>query len=367
MRITTKMTADNSLFNINEGRAKLDRLNERIASGLNVNRPSDDPVATRKILDVENQIKNSNQYISNIKTGQTWLKMAGTSLEGLLDTVMQIKSTAGQAVSGISDPVKKADMLGQLKLFRDQLMDFTNTQVGNQYVFSGFKSTTPPFSPTTLSGIVTTAGSPTITNINTADFYVGMPISGPDIPANSVITAIPTPGAGGSITLSNAATNSNVAGTVTYTGAFKGTEDAINIDVGSSSPIPINVSGGAVLRGGTPPGSTGIDVIKTVDELMLAITNNNVPGIQSANATLEGANQQMLSAVSDVGMRQARLDNSLSLQQRNNNALRAIHDDMQNIDYAAAAIALTQQKTAFDAALSATAKITPLSLLDYIA
>ncbi len=39
---------------------------------------------------------------------------------------------------------------------------------------------------------------------------------------------------------------------------------------------------------------------------------------------------------------------------------------MQNIDMAAAAIALTQQKTAFDAALAATAKVTPLSLLDYM-
>jgi flagellar hook-associated protein 3 FlgL len=74
----------------------------------------------------------------------------------------------------------------------------------------------------------------------------------------------------------------------------------------------------------------------------------------------------MLSAVSDVGMRTARLDNALSMQQRNSNNLREMHDGMQNIDMAAAAIALTQQKTAFDAALAATAKVTPLSLLDYM-
>jgi flagellar hook-associated protein 3 FlgL len=337
-----------------------------VSSGLQVNRPSDNPVATRRILDVESQIKSSNQFISNIKTGQTWLAMAGTSLEGLLDTVMQIKSTAGKAVGGISDPLKKSDLLGQLKLFRDQLMDFTNAQVGNQYVFSGFNSNNAPFSPTTLSGIATTAGSPTVTNVNTADLYVGMPISGPDIPANSIITAIPTPGSGGTITLSNAATNSNAAGTLTFTGKFQGTEDALNIDVGSGVPVPINVSAGTVLRGGTPPGSTGVDIIKAVDELMLAINNNDAAGIQAASTSLDNANQQVLSAVSDVGMRQARLDNSLSLQQRNNNTLRAIHDDMQNVDMAAAAISLTQQKTAFDAALAATAKVTPLSLLDYL-
>jgi flagellar hook-associated protein 3 FlgL len=366
MRITTKMTADSALYNINSGRMKLDSLNEKIASGRQVNRPSDDPVATRKILDIESHIKNSNQYISNIKTGQSWLDMVGTSVEGLLSTVMDIKGTAGQATGGISDPVKKASMLDQLKFFREQLMDYTTSQVGSQYVFSGFNGDKAPFSPTTLSGISTTAGSPNITNVNTTDLYVGMPITGPDIPANSVITAIPTPGAAGAITLSNSATNTNAAGALTFSGKFQGTGDAINIDVGGSSPVAINVSGGDLLRGGTPPGSTGIDILKTMDELVLAITNNDTSGIQAANVSLDKANQQMLSAVSDVGMRKARLDNALTLQERSSNALRATHDSMQNIDMAAAAIALTQQKTAFDAALAATAKITPLSLLDYI-
>jgi len=75
----------------------------------------------------------------------------------------------------------------------------------------------------------------------------------------------------------------------------------------------------------------------------------------------------MLKAVSEVGIRKARLDNSFSLQQRNNTLL-AIHDDMQNIDMAAAAIALTQQKTAFDAALSANRDdLKPINLcLDFI-
>ena len=99
--------------------------------------PKADNQTTKKILDVESKIKNTNQFINNIKTGQTWLGMAGTSLEGLLSSVMDIKSIAGQASGGISDPIKKADMLAQLKLFREQLMDYTTAQVGNQYVCRG--------------------------------------------------------------------------------------------------------------------------------------------------------------------------------------------------------------------------------------
>lgn len=361
MRITTKMTADNSLYNINEGRIKLDRLNEKIASGLQVNRPSDNPVATRKILDIESQIKNSDQYMSNIKTGQTWLSLTGVSLEGMLSTVMNIKSTAGQAIGGVNDPIKKADMLGQLKLFRDQLMDYTDAQVGNQYIFSGFKSDKAPFTDSSIAADIT-AGSPAITNIDATNLYPGLPISGPGIPANSTVATITTPGVGGAITISNPATTTAAPGTLTFSGAFQGTDDLLNIDVGGRVPVAMNVSAGAVLRGT----QGGVDIIKTLDTLIAAISNGDTAGIQAANLDLDKANQQVLSAVSDVGMRIARLDNALTSQERNGNTLRAIHDDMQNIDMAAAAIALTQQQTAFDAALAATAKITPLSLLDYM-
>jgi flagellar hook-associated protein 3 FlgL len=293
MRITDKTTTSNAIYNINEGRIKLDRLNEMIASSKIVNRPSDDPVAAKKILDLETQIKDSKQYISNIKTGQTWLQMAGTTLEGVLDSVMNIKSIAGQAVSGINDPIKKADMLGQLNAFRDQLIDYPDTQVGSQYIFSGFRSDAPPFDST---------------------------------------------------------------------GAFQGTDDVTSIEVSKGVQVPISISAGAVLSGTTG----GVDIIGTLDKLIADITSGNTAGIQAGNVDLDQANQQLLGHISDIGMRKARMDNALTAQQRNYNVLAAMHDNLQDVDIAKAGIELTNQKTAFDAALAATAKVVPLSLLDYL-
>jgi len=138
------------------------------------------------------------------------------------------------------------------------------------------------------------------------------------------------------------------------------------MEVNKGVKVPISVSGGTILRGGTPAGSTGIDIIKTLDTLIADINSGNTAGIQAGNIALDKANQQLLGAVSDVGMRKARMDNALEAQQRNLNVLSEIHDGMQNVDYAKAAIELTNQKTAFEAALAATAKIAPLSLLNYL-
>jgi flagellar hook-associated protein 3 FlgL len=189
-----------------------------------------------------------------------------------------------------------------------------------------------------------------------------MPISGPDFPPNSVITAIPTPGTTGAITLSTIATNTNAAGTLKFTGKFSGTEDIVSMEVNKGVKVPISVSGGAILRGSTG----GVDIIKTLDTLIADINSGNSAGINAANSNIDKANQQLLGAISDVGMRKARMDNALVSQQRNYNVLSEIHDGMQNVDYSKAAIQLTNQKTAFEAALSATAKIAPLSLLNYL-
>ena len=66
MRVTPGMTADNALYNLQKGRTVLGRLQEQITSGSIVNRPSDDPITTRQLLDIENKLEKGEQYQSNI-------------------------------------------------------------------------------------------------------------------------------------------------------------------------------------------------------------------------------------------------------------------------------------------------------------
>jgi flagellar hook-associated protein 3 FlgL len=177
---------------------------------------------------------------------------------------------------------------------------------------------------------------------------------------------------GGAFTFSNsntpptAATATTAPGTLSFTGKFQGTEDIVSIEINKALQLPIGVSGGVTLRGGTPPGSSGVDIIKTLDTLIADIKSDNKAGIAAANTALDTVNQQMLGFISDVSMRKSRMDNALVAQQRSYNILSGIHDDLQNVDMAAAAISLTDQKNAFEAALAATAKVTQLSLLNYM-
>lgn len=366
MRVTSTMSSNNAIYNINLNRQKIDHLNEQIATGLNVSKPSLDPVATSKILSLETQSKTVDQYISNIKSGQLWLKIEGNVLEGVQKNVMNIKGIASASVGTLTDPYKRSEALDSLRLYRDQLLDLPNAGVvGDQYIFSGFKGDSKPFETSTITAN-STAGSTVLANIDTTNLHLGMPISGPGIPDKTIITAIPTPGVGGSVTLSNAATATAVGGNVSFSGAFTGTDDPFQIEINQGMKLSINVTGGNLLRGGTPPGSSGVDIVKTLDQLILDISNGNQAGVTSAVSTLDKANKQVMGVVSEVGMRVSRLDNALSYQERSNDVFKTLLANLQEVDMAKAAVELTSQKTAFDATLSATAKILPLSLLDYL-
>jgi flagellar hook-associated protein 3 FlgL len=298
MRVTQATTADNALYNLQKDRSSLDSLQEKIASGLNVNRPSDDPITARQLLELDNKIDKGNQYLGNITKSSLWLNMTDTALQGISDIIAQAKKVAGTITSGSSDQTVRDNAASLLTELKKQLVNMANTQLGDQYIFAGYKTDTPPFNPTDFTDNV-----------------------------------------------------------------YKGTNDDMNVEIDQNSIVAMNITGQNLLKGGT---YGSIDILQTFDDLVTAINNNDVSGIQSASTNLDKSSDQITNADSDVASRLIRLDSAKTMITNNQNTLQNIYSDTQNVDFTKAAVELTQQQTAFQAALSSTARITQMSLLDYL-
>jgi len=305
MRVTPGMTADSAIYNLQQGRTAIEKLNEQIASGSVVNRPSDDPLTTRQLLDLQEQIGAGDQYSSNITKASLLLSVTDTALTGMAGLMQQVKKIAGDMVSGTLDATTISGAVGNLTQLKTQLIDLGNTQIGNQYIFAGF-SNNQPFDPN---------------------------------------------------------------------GVFSGTQDMLNIEIVDGSTISANVAGGSLLRGGKPPAAVGtgatagtspVDILGSIDALITAINNKDTAGISDAIKNMKAGADQITTARADVAGRTVRLDNMKNMIASNQNTLRGIYADRQNVDYAKAGVQLSQQSTAFNAALSATAKLSQLSLLDYM-
>ena len=146
-------------------------------------------------------------------------------------------------------------------------------------------------------------------------------------------------------------------------GNFIGTNDAISIEVSQDAYIDVNYPGGSLFQGATPPAS---DMLKIFDRLVGAITTADTPGVRAELATLDEAAGRVLTARSVLGASANRLTNASSLNEDMQLTTSKVLADLQDVDYIQVISDLSKQQTAFETALAASAKISQVSLLDYL-
>ncbi|RNC67268.1 MAG: flagellar hook-associated protein 3 [Desulfuromonadales bacterium] len=149
-------------------------------------------------------------------------------------------------------------------------------------------------------------------------------------------------------------------------GNFGGTDDDITVEVDKGASVPINYSGGNLLRGGTPPGSSGTDIIGIFDNLITQLNANNQPGVQAELPNLVAATDQVLATRTDLGARMNRLESAGKVIDDMKFSLTKVLSDKQDVDFMQVVSDLSKQQTAFEAAIAASGKISQVSLLDYL-
>lgn len=303
MRVTANMSADNSIYNIQQGRKRLDRLQETITSGQNINRPSDDPISSRLLLDIGDKLQGYDQFNANIIKAKSWMTFNNTALTGMNDIMQQTQSLMNTMSSGSTDPSERQLAHDQLVELKKQMVDMANTKYGDQYIFGGANNLTPPF---------------------------------------------------------NYANN-------TYAG--DGTER--QIEIAASTPQAISVTGDRLLKGiGANPSYGSTDILQMFDNLIAAVgdaaTPSNQAALTAAVQSMTPASKQIFSAVNSNLSRMTRVDNMAKMNEVNRNTLTDIVGNIQNPDMVKLGVQLNTEKNAFEASLSATAKLVQMSLLDFL-
>jgi flagellar hook-associated protein 3 FlgL len=303
MRVTANMSADNSVYNIQQSRKRLDQLQETITTEQNINRPSDDPIASRLLLDIGDKLSSIDQYNANIVKSQSWMQFQNTALTGMNDVMHQVKKLMSTMNNGSSDPSVRQNAHNQLIELKKQIVDMANTQLGDQYIFGGANNLVPPF---------------------------------------------------------NYANN-------TYAG--DGTERQVEIAPNTSQSI--SITGDRLFQGvGANPSYGNTDILQTFDNLIAAVgdsvTPSNPAAVNTGMLAMDSASSQIFTALNDNLSRMTRVDSMSKLNENNKNTLTTIAGNIQNVDLVKLGVQLNTEKNAFEASLSATAKLVQMSLLNYM-
>ena len=156
MRVTNKQMLNLVTRNVAVSSNKLLKAQERLSTLKVVNRPSDDPIAMRGILDYRKRIASIDQYVRNIASAKTRVEVTESNLEKvheLLNTAKDIaKGSLGEDEFGRH---MAAEQVGNLY---DQIRDIGNARLGGSYIFAGHATDTLPFTKDEGTGEVTYHG-----------------------------------------------------------------------------------------------------------------------------------------------------------------------------------------------------------------
>ncbi|MCM3722477.1 flagellar hook-associated protein FlgL [Solibacillus isronensis] len=145
MRVTQSMLSGNMLRNLSNSYEKMGKLQEQVNTGKKVNRPSDDPVTAMKGINYRAELNNVEQFVRNIGEAHNWLDTTDDTFDKIGSTIQRANELMVQASSDTNtvDDRKKID--SELQQIREHIQNLANTKIGDRYIFSGTKTTTPPF------------------------------------------------------------------------------------------------------------------------------------------------------------------------------------------------------------------------------
>lgn len=137
------LNTDKLLPTLTRNQNRVNELSNNITSGVRIHRPSDDPIAAARLLDVNTSISENAQYISNAESAGTMLSLQDTSLSQITDDLQNIREAvmAGMNATASPEQVKIQGLV--VRSGFESLMNQANLKTPYGYMYSGFKEGAP--------------------------------------------------------------------------------------------------------------------------------------------------------------------------------------------------------------------------------
>jgi|KBSSwiStaDraftv2_1062776.scaffolds.fasta_scaffold149161_2 flagellar hook-associated protein 3 FlgL len=309
MRVTAN-TFPNALLNqLSSLSQRQNKLQNQAATGQIVSLPEDDPVAMRRILDMQAENGAMAQYQRNISRHQE----LGTATYDALRALKSLSDKAGEIAIAAGDlnaanlPIYAKQITELIK----QAVQIANTKNRGDYVFSG-------------------------TNLDQTPFVLTTDVNG-------VVTAVAYQG------------NTTVA------------ESEIGSGITLTTQVPGQNNSGTGVRGLLADDRVGADFINHLIALQNHLLSGDVDSIETNDRAALGRDEDnFLYHVGHNGALQSRLEASVTLTSQRMDTLEKLVSKEADADLTETIVRLTQTQTAYQAALQSAGRILGSSLLDYL-
>lgn len=398
------------------------KLQEQLATGKRLNRPSDDPIDTANALKLRTKDAQFTQFHTNINDGTAFMGVTDTSMVSMNTLMQRTRELALQASSDTMSGTERRYIQKEVDQLVRQMISLGNTNYKGDYIFSGTQTKVQPF-PTkesvaslpenynTRSMIYFDAstlppGTPVqlrnafddsaITNLLPGSFSMASADSGGvrhnwvegtdyslDYSAGT-ITILPTGTDPAALAVDVSDGHAFDAGLngyynfvspnrFTITCEYIGNPQNIYGDIVSNSGdvlreiesgvrMPVNISGDELFA----DTATGTTMLNTLISFSQDLLYNNRTGIETAITNIDTLFKNILSAQAKNGARMNRFDTTLERNEGQATQSQELLANLEDAELADTATRFAQLQTVYEAALKSAAQIVKPSLVNYL-
>jgi len=399
MRISTSMMYDLSTAGMAEQQSALYKTQQQMSTGRRILSASDDPSAASSALRISQGLAVTAQQQSNQQSANNTLAQSESALGSAGDLLQSAGSLLLSAQNATMSSSDRAAVALQLDGLLQQMTSLANSRDGaGGYLFAGYSETTQPF--VAGAGGVAYNGDDGVRQLEVAP---GRQLG---ITANGADTFMRIKTGNGVFATAAAATNGGTAiidsGSVTNPAALTGhayqvvfsvagassTYDVLDTTAGTTvssgnayaTGSAISVAGMQFSISGQPANGDSFSaqpsgnqsVFKTLADGIAALKSgsNNAVRTSDVNAVLANlyqAQDNVSLARSALGSNMTELSTLTGVSGTAVVSQKARLSDLQDLDYAAAATDLSARQTALQASQQTFAKLSKLSLFNYLA
>jgi len=193
-RITQQQMLTSLQTNMGSSLGRLQRTQEKVSSGKEVSRPSDDPSGVASALQFRGSIQRADQLARNADDGLSWLSVADGALTGMQAVLSRARELALRGGSAALNAGDREALAKEVDGLRENALSIANTSRLGRPVFSGNAVPTPPAADVAYSSTFAYQGDAgTVTRMVAEGVSVQVNVTGPEVfgpPGADVFSAL---------------------------------------------------------------------------------------------------------------------------------------------------------------------------------
>ena len=306
MKISTQLMFQRGSSQMSTVQSKLTQTQAQLAQGKQVINASDAPDQAATIQRLKSILNRQESYQSSLNTVKNRLQGEESTLQSVSDLLVRAKEVAVQGANDTLNPGDRKGLATEMKALRDQMLSLANTKDSNDnFLFAGSRVKQQAF----------------------AENSSGVPV-------------------------------------------YRGDQTRMNVRVGEQRSIPINRTGtGAfvsVNRTDTDGTAVGVGFFKVMDDLIAGLNNSKGADVSRGVGELDNLQLGVSLARAEVGTNLNVVDQQTSVIEDMTLNLKTTLSSIEDLDYASAITKMNQQMLSLEAAQSSFAKVSKLSLFNFI-